>query len=106
MFVTFFGFQITSSVTNPNNQLDLITEKDIDELLSEKEKLLKGKTAYALELCKTEVQDRYGNNVNTNQVLSNSPTSVVISLNVKSEEVKVYCSISYDTTKVELFHRL
>lgn len=106
MFVTFFGFQITSSMTTPINQLDLYTEKDIDSLLLEKEKLIKGKTAYAVELCKFHIKDSNKDKVISYQIEASSPTSVIMSVNNEKQEAKFHCAISYDTTTVEFFHKI
>lgn len=103
-FVTFFGFQITSGTSSHINQADLFTENGIDDLLLERNKLIKSKTAYALELCKAKIDEAYSNKINTYQVLANSPTSVVMSINNEKDEIKLHCSISYDTKKVINFH--
>jgi len=104
--ITFFVFQITSNYSNNinANQVELFSEHDVQVLLSERKKLLKGKTAHALDLCKSKANAEYGNN--TYQIIENSPTSVLMIMGTENDSVKLHCSISYDTTRVESFHKI
>jgi len=106
MFVTFFGFQMTSGTANHINQTDQFIDSYIDGLLLEREKTIKGKTDYAVELCKSKIKDTNKGKVNSYQLEASSPTSVIMSANNDKKELKFHCSISYDSTKVESFHKI
>jgi len=97
---------MTSGTTNHINQTDQFTESYIDALLLEREKTIKGKTAYAVELCISEIKDTNKDKVNSYQVEASSPTSVIMSVNNDKKEIKFHCSISYDMTKIESFHKI